>query len=418
LIFVFLDLIILKVSFLIDINFISRFKTKAKYKKTYQNAKASYLNRIRWAVSMFYFALGLCFASWASRIPDIKTALHLGSADLGTILFALPLGQLTMMFFSGKLVTRFGSHKILIFSILMYAFSLTNLGLAQNAWQLGFGLYLFGIFGNLSNIAVNTQGVYTEGIFKRNIMSAFHGAWSLAGFTGAIVGLGMLTLKLDTYTHFLIVSAVVILLVVFNFKFLIKANETARPAKKKGFKNRDKSLILLGLIGFCCMASEGIMFDWSGVYFKDVIKVPGALVVLGYTSFMIMMASGRFFGDRLINKLGRKRVMQISGVVISIGFFTAVIFPYIVPSTFAFMIIGLGVSTVIPTLYSIAGKHPTIPTGEALTAVSSVSFLGFLMGPPVIGYIAELFGLRFSFAFIGIFGFIIALMVSKIKAIE
>jgi MFS family permease len=418
LIFVFLDFIILKVSFLIDLNFISRFKTKEKYKKTYQNAKASYLNRIRWAVSMFYFALGLCFASWASRIPDIKTALHLGSADLGTILFALPLGQLTMMFFSGKLVTRFGSHQILIFSILMYAFSLTNLGLAQNAWQLGLGLYLFGIFGNLSNIAVNTQGVYTEGIFKRTIMSSFHGAWSLAGFTGAIVGLGMLTLKLDTYTHFLIVSAVVILLVVFNFKFLIKAKETARPAKKKGFKNRDKSLILLGLIGFCCMASEGIMFDWSGVYFKDVIKAPGALVVLGYTSFMIMMASGRFFGDRLINKLGRKRVMQVSGVVISVGFFTAVLFPYIVPSTFAFMIIGLGVSTVIPTLYSIAGKHPTIPTGEALTAVSSVSFLGFLMGPPVIGYIAELFGLRFSFAFIGIFGFIIALMVSKIKAIE
>ena len=103
---------------MIDINFISRFKTKSKYKKTYQNAKASYLNRIRWAVSMFYFALGLCFASWASRIPDIKTALHLGAADLGTILFALPLGQLTMMLFSGKLVTRFGSYKILIFAIL------------------------------------------------------------------------------------------------------------------------------------------------------------------------------------------------------------------------------------------------------------------------------------------------------------
>ena len=82
------------------------------------------------------------------------------------------------------------------------------------------------------------------------------------------------------------------------------------------------------------------------------------------------------------------------------------------------MVIGLGVSTIVPTLYSIAGKHPTIPTGEALTAVSSISFLGFLMGPPVIGYIAELFGLRYSFGFIGLFGFMIALMVSRIKAIE
>jgi MFS family permease len=403
---------------LIDLNFIGNFKTKGKYKKTYQNVKASYLTRIRWAVSMFYFGMGLCFATWASRIPHIKTDLHLSDGALGTILFALPLGQLTMMFFSGKLVTRFGSNRILPFSIFMYAFSLTNLGLAQNAWQLGLGLYILGIFGNLSNIAVNTQGVYTEVLFRKTIMSSFHGVWSLAGFTGALVGLGMLSLNLATYTHFLIVAVFVIALDVFNFKFLIKAKETVRPEKKKGFRKRDKSLILLGIIGFCSMASEGIMFDWSGVYFKDIVKVPGPLVVLGYASFMIMMASGRFFGDGLINKFGRKRVMQISGVVISSGLFTAVLFPFIIPATIAFMFVGLGVSTIIPTLYSIAGRHPTIPTGEALTAVSSVSFLGFLLGPPVIGHIAELFGLRFSFAFIGIFGFMIALMVSRIKAIE
>lgn len=401
-----------------DLDFLSSFKAKGKYKKTYQNAKASYLTRIRWAVSMFYFGMGLCFATWASRIPHIKADLHLSDGELGTILFALPLGQLTMMLFSGKLVTRFGSHRILPFSTLLYAFSLTNIGLAQNAWQLGLGLYLFGVFGNLSNISINTQGVYTEGLFKRTIMSSFHGVWSLAGFTGALVGLGMFSLNLATYTHFLIVAAIVLLLVAFNFKFLIKAKEIPRQEKKKGFRKRDKSLILLGIIGFCSMASEGIMFDWSGVYFKDVIKVPGSLVILGYTSFMIMMASGRFFGDGLINRFGRKKVMQISGIMISSGLFTAVIFPFIVPSTIAFMVVGLGVSTIIPTLYSIAGKHPTIPTGEALTAVSSISFLGFLMGPPIIGYISELFGLRFSFAFIGIFGFMIALMVSRIKAIE
>jgi MFS family permease len=131
-----------------------------------------------------------------------------------------------------------------------------------------------------------------------------------------------------------------------------------------------------------------------------------------------MMASGRFFGDGLINRFGRIRVMQISGIMISSGLFTAVFFPYLIPSTIAFMFVGLGVSTIVPTLYSIAGKHPTIPTGEALTAVSGVSFLGFLMGPPVIGYIAELSSLRFSFAFIGIFGFMIALMVARIKGIE
>lgn len=416
--FVFLNSKILKPPVVIDLNFISRFTTKVKYKKTYRHAKTSYLNRIRWAVSMFYFAMGLCFATWASRIPDIKTALQLSEGDLGTILFAVPLGQLVIMPFSGKLVTRFGSDRILLISLLLYAFSLTNIGLATQSWELSLGLFVFGIFGNLANIAVNTQGVYTEVLFKKTIMSSFHGMWSFAGFTGALVGLGMLALELTPYKHFLVVAVIVILMLALNYKFLIKAKETIKIEKKKIFSKPDSALIWLGVIGFCCMASEGVMFDWSGVYFKEVVKAPGALVILGYTSFMIMMAGGRFFGDGLIYKFGRKWVMQISGIMISVGLFTAVFFPYLIPSTLAFMVVGLGVSTIVPTVYSIAGKNPTVPPGEALTIVSSVSFLGFLMGPPIIGYIAELSSLRFSFAFIGLFGFVIAIMVSRIKALQ
>ncbi len=401
---------------MIDLNFLG--KSKAKFKKQYRDIKISYLNRIRWAVSMFYFGMGLCFATWASRIPDIKTTLQLSEGDLGTILFALPLGQLLIMPFSGKLVSRFGSHRMLVFSLLFYVFSMTNLGLATNAWQLSAGLFVFGIFGNLSNIAVNTQGVYTEVLFKKTIMSSFHGMWSFAGFMGALVGLAMLAFDLTPYIHFLIVGGVVFLMMAFNFKFLIKAKETIKVKKAKMFSKPDSALIWLGIIGFCSMASEGVMFDWSGVYFKDVIKAPGPLVILGYTSFMIMMAGGRFLGDGLIRKFGRKNVLKISGIMISTGLFIAVFFPFIIPSTLAFMLVGLGVSTIVPTVYSLAGKNPNVSPSIALTTVSSVSFLGFLMGPPIIGYIAELSNLRFSFAFIGIFGVLIAFMVSKIETIE
>ncbi|QSW91179.1 MULTISPECIES: MFS transporter [Flavobacterium] len=403
---------------MINFNPLQLFQTKGKIKKVFREAKASYLNRIRFAVGMFYFGMGLSFATWASRIPDIKTALHLTEGDLGSILFALPMGQLLIMPFSGKMVTKFGSHRILIFSLIMYVLCLANLGLAGTGLELSLGLFLFGLFGNLANIAVNTQGVYTEVLFKKTIMSSFHGMWSFAGFTGALVGLGMLALHLSPLHHFLIVGGIVILMVVFNFKFLIRAKEKIKNKtneKKKLFTKPDSALLWLGVIGFCSMASEGVMFDWSGVYFKDIVQAPGPLVVLGYTSFMIMMASGRFLGDGLINKFGRERVMQISGVMISAGLFTAVFLPYIIPCTIAFMAVGLGVATIVPTVYSMAGKNPTVPPGEALTIVSSVSFLGFLMGPPVIGHIAQNFGLQFSFAFIGIFGVLIAFMVSKIR---
>jgi len=402
----------------IDLNFIGRFNTKGKFKKTYAHAKISYLNRIRRTVALFYFGMGLTFATWASRIPDIKTALHLSEADLGSILFALPLGQLAIMPFSGKLVARFSSARVLVVALILYVFSLTNLGLATTSWELSLCLFIFGLCGNLCNISVNTQGVYTEVLFKKTIMSSFHGMWSSAGFTGAFIGLAMLALKLSPYHHFLIVAGIVMLILLLNYKFLIKAKEKVRQEKKKLFAKPDSALIWLGVIGFCCMASEGVMFDWSGVYFKDIVKATGPLAIVGYTSFMITMAGGRFLGDGLIHRFGRKRVLQISGMMISVGLFIAVIFPYIIPCTLAFMLVGFGVSSIVPTVYSVAGKNPTVSPSEALTIVSSVSFLGFLMGPPVIGYIAELFGLQFSFAFIGIFGILIAFMVSRIRAID
>ncbi|GEP50194.1 MFS transporter [Flavobacterium noncentrifugens] len=362
--------------------------------------------------------MGLCFASWASRIPDIKTMLHLSEGDLGSILFAVPVGQLIIMPFSGKLVTRYGSKSILIFGLVFYALSLVSLGFATTAWELSAGLFAFGVFGNLSNIAVNTQGVATESLFKKAIMSSFHGVWSIAGFSGAIIGLGMLALKLSPLHHFLIVAVVVMIAILLANKHLITAKEKIRSEKQKFFSKPDPALLWLGVIGFCCMANEGVMFDWSGVYFKEIIKVPGALVIVGYTSFMIMMALGRFLADFLIHKYGRKRILQLSGILMSTGLFISVIFPYFIPATIAFMMVGLGVASVVPTVYSVAGKNPNVPAGEALTIVSSVSFLGFLMGPPVIGYIAEMTSLRVSFAVIGIFGYLVALMVSRIKAIE
>jgi MFS family permease len=158
------------------------------------------------------------------------------------------------------------------------------------------------------------------------------------------------------------------------------------------------------------------MFDWSGVYFKDIVKVKPSLIVLGYTSFMIMMASGRFLTDSLISWIGRKKLLQISGIVISGGLFTSVLFPYLIPCTIAFMLVGLGVSSIVPTVYSTAGKYGKVPPGIALATVSSVGFLGFLMGPPLIGHISELAGLRYSFCVIGIFGLGISLLVSRIKA--
>ncbi|WP_445452288.1 MFS transporter [Flavobacterium sp. 25HG05S-40] len=402
---------------LLDYSFLSKILPKAKIKKSFRKAKSSYLIRVRFATSLFFFGMGFCFSTWASRIPDIKSMLHLSEAALGTMLFALPVGQLFAMPISGKIVTKYGSRMISIVGLLSYALCLLLLGVAKSEWQLAAGLFLFGFFGNFCNIAVNTQGVYTQQLFEKPIIGSFHGSWSLAGFFGALVGLVMLSFELNPLQHFAIALGFVIILVITNYKFMIKAKSKQEETKSNYslFKNPDKTLLWLGVICFCGMASEGIMFDWSGVYFKEIIKAPGALVVLGYTTFMISMASGRFLSDFLVHRFGAKKVLIISGLVISSGLYMAVLLPYLIPCMIAFMLVGFGVSNVVPIIFNVAGNNENVPTGIALTVVTSISFLGFLLGPPVIGFIAELTSLKYSFAIIGIFGILISVLVSRLK---
>lgn len=373
--------------------------------------------RTRIAVIFFYFSMGLVFASWASRIPDIKTRLHLNDALFGTILFALPSAQFIMMTFSGRLVTRFGSRNIILFALPLYSLCLSNMGLVTKGWQLAISLFLFGIAGNLCNISINTQGITVERLYERPIMASFHGSWSIAGFTGALIGMLMINLRISPYWHFVCVILIVWTVIWVNYKHLFRGKTvtTGEEPRRKFFNKPDSALVQLGIIGFCSMASEGMMFDWSGVYFKDVVKAPPSLVILGYTSFMIMMAAGRFMADYFTAKIGRKKLLQICGILVSTGLYTAVAFPHLITSTIAFMLVGLGVSSIIPSVYSAAGRHTSVPPGIALATVASVSYFGFLIGPPLIGYISEAFGLRYSFSVIGIFGLCVSLMVSRIR---
>jgi len=376
------------------------------------------LRRTRVAVSLFYFGQGISFASWASRIPDIKHSLHLSDAALGSILLALPLGQLCTMPVSASLVTKHGSKKILTIAAPLYVIALTNLGLAATAWQLAAFLFLFGVIGNIANIAVNTQGVETEKLYERPINTSFHGAWSIAGFAGALIGLLMINLQIKPYQHFLVMMLLSWTNVLINYNHLVGGRPRAAEAKRPFFIKPEGALLQLGIIAFCSMATEGAMFDWSGVYFREIVLAPHSLVVLGYASFMVMMATGRFIGDAVILKIGRKRTMQFSGIVISLGMALSVCFPYLVTATIGFMMVGLGVSTNIPSVYSIAGRNEKVPPGIALAMVSSVSYLGFLMGPPLIGYISALSSLRYSYAVIGCFGLFISYLVTRNKAVH
>lgn len=376
------------------------------------------LKRIRLAVFAFYFLQGLCFASWASRIPDIKSSLGLDDASWGTILLMIPIGQICGMTLSGLLVSRIGSRRILPIALTGYIISLLLVGLASTEYALIICLILFGFFGNFCNISVNTQAVAVEGMYDKPIMASFHGGWSLAGLTGAAIGLLMTYLRLNPLHHFLIIASIIALGLITNYKYLqpdIKKLKDPEDIESKKKRKPENFLFLLGLVAFCGMAAEGAMADWSGLYLKDVVGVPGSMAPLGLTAYMITMSTGRFLIDKATQKWGRKRVVQTGGFLISTGLFMSVAYPHIIVTLIAFMIIGLGTAGIVPSIYSIAGQKTKISTGVALTIVSSVSFLGFLMGPPLIGYISHATSLRVSYGIIGLFGICIIILASRIK---
>jgi len=363
----------------------------------------------RIAVSVYFFLAGLCFSSWASRIPNIQQKLQLSEAALGSILLSLPIGLVVSLPFSGILVQKFGSRLIAVIAAICYASTLPFLGLATEVWHLATTLFFFGFFGNLLNISMNTQAVGIETIYGRSIMASFHGLWSLAGFSGASIGTLMVSLNVKPFTHFCIITVAEVVTVFITYKYLL--HRDAQHAEKQPlFVKPDLYLLKLGLIAMCCMICEGAMFDWSGIYFRKVVLAPLGLVTLGYTAFMSTMAGGRFAGDWLSERLGKKRMIQLSGIVIAAGLLTAILFPYIITATIGFLFVGIGVSSVVPLVYGSAGRSKTMSAGMALAAVSTIGYFGFLFGPPVIGFIAQASSLRWSFTLIAVLGFCTTLL--------
>lgn len=272
------------------------------------------LARKRVAVAAFYFVPGLVFASWASRIPDVKQFLHLNNGQLGSILLAIPMGQVLMMGFSGLLVSKLGSKKMLVLSELLYALVLFALGCSSTVSHLILSLVAFGMMANLMNIATNTQACLVEKLYGRNIMSSFHGLWSLGGFAGGIVGAVFANTVLPIEAHFGTVLALSLLILAAGFHFLVN-DEQARAEEedvpKFSFRTIDPVLFLLGLMGFAGMFCEGTVYDWSGVYFTSVVKPDEVFIRAGYVAGMGAMTLGRFLADGFVTRYGAAKVLKV-----------------------------------------------------------------------------------------------------------
>jgi MFS family permease len=352
----------------------------------------------RLASSLAFFTNGFILANWIARIPAVAGHLGLSSAQVGTALLGMAIGALLAFPATGRLITRFGSARVTLAFGLVYALALPLLAFASSLPLLFVALLLFGVGNGGMDVAMNAQGVETEKLLRKPILNSLHGFFSLGGLAGAALGGGVASLGLDTPGHFLVIGAAALLALAVLRRGLVPdaPHVPVRPAP--AFALPPRALWGLGAVGFCAAIGEGAIGDWSALYLRDSLGTSAGTAALGYAAFSLAMLIGRFLGDPLVQRFGPALMVRGGAAIAALGLAAGLGTNTPLAVMAGFAAVGLGLSVVIPLVYGAAGSHPTIPRGTAVAAVATIGYSGFLLGPPLLGWLAQASSLRLALA--------------------
>lgn len=349
----------------------------------------------RWAAAVVFFVNGALFGTWVPQIPLIKARLGLDDGELGLALLCLAGGAVAGFLFTGYLIDRFGSRAITSLSLIAMAVFLPLPVLAPTPLMLSLYLSAFGAAGGIMDVSMNAQAVKVEKAYARPLMSSFHGMFSLGGLAGA--GIGGLFLSAGAAPARLVPASALFLLLL--GAAVLPRLLPFRPASGVGCPTESGKRVLIALpsrpvlglsvLAFFTLACEGAMADWSAVYLRDALLMSPGSAAAGYAAFSTAMAAGRLAGDPATARLGPILTIRAGAAMAALGLALA-LGPGSPPLALAgFGCVGLGLANIIPVLFSAAGRTPGLSPGTAIAAVCTMGYFGFLVGPPVIGFLAD-----------------------------
>lgn len=351
----------------------------------------------RLAVSASFFLAGALVGVWASRIPAVVSALDLSKTTLGLLLLCLAAGAIMSFPLAGWGADRFGASRLTRFLAAFYCATLILVALAPDVWLLAGALLLFGAGHGSLDVAMNSWAAAVERAMARPVMSSFHAIFSLGAGVGAAAGYGAVVLELSVLVHFSL--AVLVLGVPVGWLIMVSWQDPAPMVQGKAplFVMPKGPLAAVGVMGFCAAMGEGAMIDWSAIFLIAVAGVTEAKAALGYAVFSVAMVVMRLLGDALVRRFGAVGVARSSGAVAFIGTLIAVLVPGYLPSLFGFALMGFGYAIIFPLAFSRAANDPNIGPGAGIASVATLGYGGLLLGPPIIGFIADATSLSISF---------------------
>lgn len=351
------------------------------------------LNRI--AIQITFFINGFLYANWGSRLPRIQELYHADNGTIGIVLLASSLGAVGAMPFAGWVIIRHGSRKITLVTVLLYCILVPLIPIMPGIASLIAVYFLMGIATGMLDVAMNAQAVIVEGYYQKPIMTSFHAFFSIGMALGAWCGALFADIGIDLVYHFSIVVILSLAGVAWASRNFVQ-DKPDPSTRHEGplFRLPNQALIGIGIITFCCMLGEGAISDWSVNYMENITRASKTLAPIGLSAFATAMTLGRLFGDRLRAKLGDKKMITLGSLLSTAGVLIPLIVPLPAVAIAGFFITGLGLSTIVPIGYSIAGNTKDLPAGVGLAMVTTVGYSGFLFGPPIIGFIADWLTLR------------------------
>jgi MFS family permease len=352
---------------------------------------------LRLRVSLVFLVHGLVVSTWVSRIAEIQKTLGLSPGTLGTILLAAAVGSLVSMPVTGWLIDKEGSGRTTLYASLAFCLSLPLLSLASSAVWLSAALFVSGAAAAAMDISMNAQAVAVEERHGRSIMSSFHALFSAGGMAGAMAGGFLASRGVSPPAHFLGAAALFSIVAIFSARNLI-ADHAHPSAPSFSLARIPRQALSLAAIAFIFFMIEGAMGDWDAIYLREFLSAGVGTAALGYAAFSLLMLAGRMVGDVAIGRMGRTRTVRSFSLVAAAGLALATAARSIPLALAGFGLVGAGCSVIVPVAFAGAGRIEGISKGAGMAAVSGAGYAGLLLGPPLIGFTAQGFGLRVALA--------------------
>ena len=358
--------------------------------------------RYRIATSVFFFVNGFLYANWVARLPELKKFFSINNSTLGTLLLMTAFGALVSMPMAGWFNKQWGNRTMTLISGVVFCCCIPLITVSPNLWMARLAFFSIGFGSGALDVSMNGQGVMVERLWSKSIMSSFHAVFSIGMATGAATGLAFSYAHIAISIQLLLMSALGVLALIIASKHLLNTSSSEPDIYKERKSVRSflsVYILVISIIAFCGMTGEGSMSDWSAIYMHTIGGKSESFSGIAFFSFSAAMTIGRLTGDYFINRAGRQKLLLINCFIAICGLSLALAIPSVFTIILGFFMIGIGLSTIVPVVYSTAGNIKDIDPSAGIAVASTIGYTGFFIGPPTIGYLSDHFGLRVALCY-------------------